>query len=202
MADADELGADRDERAVDRCDNIALERLRAAGRATVAARRVDRLDLLDAVGQVRGARRGVDDDHDVGAGRVGDQRVGGAERAAQLAGCEAGQPALLLGGRAGVLDRQRGERAAQERHRARVAELLEQDAELDDAEPLAAVLLADRDAGPAQLAQLARERVVVGARLGGLADLRHRRAVGQQVMRGALDLLLVLGQCESHLRSS
>src|SRR4051812_36380119 len=83
---------------------------------------------------------------------------GGAGGAARLAG----------GGRAGVvgaarlLEGERGERGAEERRRrAGVAELLEQDAQLDESEALAAVLLADGDARPAELAELGGQRVVV-----------------------------------------
>ena len=66
-----------------------------------------------------------------------------------------GQPALALLVGAGVLEHEPGGRVRQERQRReRVAELLHQDHQLDDAEALAAVLLVDEDARPAELAEL------------------------------------------------
>ena len=96
-------------------------------------------------------------------------------------------------------DRQRGERAAEERRgRHRVAQLLEQHRQLDGAEALAAVLLGDRDAGPAELAQLPPQRVVVGA-APRRPRARARTASGrEQLARGRLDLVLVLGEVEVH----
>ena len=86
-------------------------------------------------------------------------------RAAQLARRDARQPALLLLVGAGRLDHQAGRGVREERHRRqRVAELLHQDHQLDDAEPLAAVLLVDEDARPAELAELLPGVVVVARR--------------------------------------
>jgi hypothetical protein len=92
-----------------------------------------------------------------------------------------------------VLDRERGERRAQQRHGSeRVAELLREHGQLDDAEALAAVLLPHRDAGPAEAAQLAPQRVVAPAGLGRLADLGERRAAREQLARRVLDRALVV----------
>ena len=65
-------------------------------------------------------------------------------------------------------------------------------------EALAAVLLGDGDAGPAELRQLAPQALVGAARLGVLAHALGPGAVGQQLARGALDVALVVGQSEVH----
>ena len=74
--------------------------------------------------------------------------------------------------------------------------------QLDGAEALAAVLLGDRDARPAELAQLRPQRVVGRPRLGVLAHALGLGALGQQLPRGALDVALVVGQSEVHVRAS
>ena len=134
-----------------------------------------------------------------GAGAA-DEQVGAARRAHQLAGREAGQPALALGLRAGVLQQRRGEHRGQEGHRGDAApELLAEDRQLDPAQALAAVLLGDRDAGPPELAELAPQRVVGPARLGVLAHALGPGAVGEQLAGRALDVALVVGQSEVHV---
>ena len=86
-----------------------------------------------------------------------------------------GEPALALLVGAGALDQQAADRVRQEGgRRARVAELLAEDHQLDHPEALAAVLLVDRDPGPAELADLLPEVVVVAPRLGQLAHLLRR----------------------------
>ena len=60
------------------------------------------------------------------------------------------------------------------------------------------MLLGDRDARPAELAQLLPERLVGGAGLGVLADALGAGALGQQLAGGALDLALVVGEPEVH----
>jgi hypothetical protein len=123
-------------------------------------------------------------------------------RGAQLTRRDPGQPALLLLLRAGRLDHEPGSGIGEERHRGeRIPELLHQDDQLDHAEPLAAVLLVDEDAGPAQLAELLPGVVVVGAGLRELADALELEAVGEQVLRGPLDRLLVVREVEVHLGS-
>ena len=77
-------------------------------------------------------------------------------------------------------------------------ELLAQDRQLDRAEALAAVLLGDGDAGPAELAELLPQRLV-GA--GGLRVLAHALGAGaraEQLAGGALDVALVVGEPEVH----
>jgi len=180
---ADELGRHGHERAVERLAG----RQRSALHAAVAARRVDGLDALAP------ERHAVEPDDESGPARVRDERLARAERAHGLAG-----------GKRGRLRRgQRRQRGAQERHgRDGVAELLGQHRELDDPEPLAAPLLTHGDARPAQLAQLAPQRLVEAVLLErrGTHAL-PRRAAGEQLARGALDLLLVLVEVESHVRS-
>ena len=66
------------------------------------------------------------------------------------------------------------------------------------AESAAAVLLGDRDPGPAELAQLVPQRLVGGAQLGVLADALGLCPLGQQGPGGALDLPLVVGEAEVH----
>ena len=98
-----------------------------------------------------------------------------------------------------MLDQRRGEHGGQERDgRDRAAELLAQDRQLDGAEPLAAVLLGDGDAGPAELAELLPQRVVGAARLGVLAHALRRGARAEQLAGGALDVALVVGEPEVH----
>ena len=112
---------------------------------------------------------------------------------------DAGQPALLLLVRARELEREPRRGVRQERHRRqRVAELLHQDHELDDAEPLAAVLLVDEDAGPAELGHLLPGVVVVAARLGELAHALRLEARGEQLVGRPLDRLLVVREVEVH----
>ncbi len=152
VAHADELRADRHERAIDSAANVARERLAVVGvRAHVrsGAGRVDRRHRghVCALGSQHARRVIVVDKHEhIRLGRA-DHELGlvaarDPERAVQLAAREPRQPALALLGRAGVLEQRAREHAGQERHgRERGAELLAQDRQLDPAEPLAAVLL-------------------------------------------------------------
>src|SRR5205085_4784176 len=78
--------------------------------------------------------------------------------------------------------------------------LLREDGELDDAEADAAVRLGDPDRRPAEIAELRPQRLVVSLALGGGAHLRQARAPGEQVVRGALDLLLLMVEIEVHVR--
>ena len=83
-----------------------------------------------------------------------------------------------------------------------VADLLEQDRELDGAQALPAVRLGDRDSRPAELRELAPQRDVGGPRLGVLAHALGLRAVGEELARRALDLALIVRIAEVHVRSS
>ena len=119
---------------------------------------------------------------------------------AQLARGDPGQPALALLVGPGHLEREAGGDAGEEgQRRERVAELLHQDHELDDAEPLAAVLLGDEDPGPAELADLLPGVVVVAPALGERANALGREARREEVLGGALDRLLVVGEVEVHV---
>ena len=69
---------------------------------------------------------------------------------------------------------------------------------LDDPESLAAVLLVDKDARPAELGHLLPGVVVVVAGLGQLAHALGLEARGEQLVRGALDRLLVVREVEVH----
>ncbi len=109
VADADELGADRDEGPVDPAPATSPGML-LAGCSRARTRAVGRVGSIDAMG-VTSASRGVEHgarrrrpiEHDhVGARRaddeLGDTVAGAAESAGDLAGGEPGQPALALGG--------------------------------------------------------------------------------------------------------
>ena len=172
LADADELGR---ERAGAASGDVAPECRPLPRHLRVAARRVDRLEPGDVrVGAVDHPRAAILDQDDHG-GAVGVGReAGAAEATGQLAGRQPGEPAGALRVGPAVLERERGERGAEERgRRDRVAELLEQDRQLDGAQPLAAVLLGDRDPGPAERAQLGPQLGVVDARLRRRADPRE-----------------------------
>jgi hypothetical protein len=54
------------------------------------------------------------------------------------------------------------------------------------------VLLADEDAGPAELAELAPGGLVVLGLLRELADPLHLEALGEELLGGALDRVLVV----------
>ena len=156
----------------------------SSGSPPSATRAAGRVGSIAATGVTSASSRASDpgravlDEHEDGRVRAaGDQArdaacsVGVADRAGQLARGEAGEPALALLGRAGVLDQRRREHGRQERDGGDGApELLAEDRELDRAEALAAVLLGDGDAGPAELGELLPEAVVGAAGLGVLAD--------------------------------
>jgi hypothetical protein len=131
-----------------------------------------------------------------------DQQVGIAERAAPLPGGDVRQPSLLLLVGAGTLEHQPGTGVGEERQRrAGVAELLAEDDQLDHPEPLAAVLLGDRDARPAELGDLGPEGVVVAVAFGELADDGGSESRGEELPRGLLDLRLLVVEVESHALS-
>ena len=121
-----------------------------------------------------------------------------------LAGRDSRQPRGALLVDAGGLMHEPGGGVREERgRRAGVAELLAQDRELDHAEPLAAVLLGDRDARPAEVADLLPERVVVGARLRRLADLRRGlKRLAEDLAGRLLDLALLVVEVRSPCGSS
>src|SRR5207245_6097004 len=109
------------------------------------------------------------------------------------------QEALVLLRRARVLDQRARQHAREERDRRDgAAELFAQDRELDAAHALAAVALGERDAGPAELTQLAPQLLVAAPRLGVLAHALGTRTLGQQLASRALDLALVVGEAEVH----
>ena len=173
-------------------------------RVTRAVARGSRRSARAARARVRRPRRArapspsFSDEHGRALG-VGDHRSlrRGSKAAAPRASPEAipgSQRWLLLVG-ARVLD----ERGPPRRWRgtgdgrAGVAELLAEDHQLDHAEPLAAVLLGDRDAGPAELADLAPEGVVVGCRT------RRARGPSPGVKRAARNsrAVALISRCSS-----
>ena len=106
--------------------------------------------------------------------------------------------ALLVG--AAERQRQAGDRVGEQRRgRQRVAHLLEEDGEVDDAEPLSAPLLGQRQAGPAELGHLLPVGLLEAVlALGQLADPLRLVAGGEEVARGRLDRLLLVGEVEVH----
>ena len=89
----------------------------------------------------------------------------------------------------------------QRRGRQRVAHLLEEDGELDDAEALSAPLLGQRQAGPAELGHLVPVGLLEAVlALGQLADALGLVAGGEEVVGGRLDRLLLVGEVEVHRR--
>src|SRR6185312_4838069 len=208
VADPDELRADRHERAAEARAGALAERLAVLAGADAGGRsgRVDGVDgaHLGFLGAQHAPGAVLLDEHEQAGLAAADHELGGAvdrraESADRLPAGEARQPARLLLGGPVLLDQGRRHRAGQERDgRERAAELLAEDRELDLAEALAAVLLGDRDPGPAELAELGPEGVVVRPGLGVLAHLRGARASRQQLAGGALDLALVVGQAEVH----
>ena len=160
LADADDLGRDRGADAVGgaRAERLAVaaghaRRSGASGRSRRAARpsapvdRAPRRRRRAARARRRPRRRRT-------------ARACRRRRSPRRTRGRAGARALLVG--AAGLDHGGGDGGREERRRrARVAELLEQHGQLDGAEALAAVLLGDRDARPAELDELAPQRVVV-----------------------------------------
>ena len=110
-------------------------------------------------------------------------RAGVPERrdAAQLAGGQRPQAALALLVGAAERERQAGDRVREQRRgRQRVAHLLEEHGEVDDPEALAAPLLGQRQAGPAELGHLLPVGLLeAGLGVGELAD-PLRFVAGQQ----------------------
>ena len=171
LAHADELRADRDERAVDAAGAVARRAARrrrrrrsrappsASGRSTATgltsascarqqARRCRRLRRARSRPPRRRRSRAprCRRPRTPSAPIVSPEASPGSQRSR----CS-GEPACSIS--------VRRHRARQERHRReRASELLAQDRQLDRAEALAAVLLGDRDPRPAQLAQLAPQR--------------------------------------------
>ena len=130
----------------------------------------------------------------------GRRRAGVPERrrAAQLARGQRPQEALALVVGAAERERQAGDRVGEERRGGeRVAHLLEEDGELDDAEPLPAPLLGQRQAGPAELGHLVPVGLLEAVlALGQLADPLGFVAGGEEVAC-AVDLIA----CCSSVRS-
>ena len=145
------------------------------------ARRVDRRQLLAACLVCRAV--GVDDAID--RAEPGHEPAH-LDRPALLAGCD---PCPLLRAEPRQREPDRREIGAGVE---RVAELLEQDRLLDEAEAGAPVLLGDRDAEPAELRQL-------GPGVGGCLPVAVERvAVGEPAARLALQLLLLVREGEVH----
>jgi len=65
-------------------------------------------------------------------------------------------------------------------------------------ESLATIVLRDGDTRPAELRDLLPEAAVIGARLGQFPHLRGRKTGGEELVGGALDLLLFVVQVEVH----
>ena len=103
------------------------------------------------------------------------------------------EPPRLAGG---VEQQRRRPRRRQRRRRARVAELLGHDRQLDDAE----AGLRDRQLGPAEPDDLVPLRVGEAALLlqREPPDLLELVAGAEELARGALDVLLVVGEVEVH----
>ena len=159
LGDAHALRRERDLADAARARDVARHRIAALGLdAEVGAGGVDEVELLERrVGGLDELRAvAVGEDQDRGAACRAEDRVGVAGhlgRAALLARGDAREPLLLLLVRARGLDHGAGVGVGDERRRRqRVAEFLLEDDQLDRAEPLAAVLLVDRDPGPAELA--------------------------------------------------
>ncbi len=138
--------------------------------------------------------------HREGADRGRATGVPKCRRAAQLALGQRTQEALPLVVGATEREGEPGDRVGEERRgRQGVAHLLEEDGELDDAEAVPAPLLGQRQPGPAQLGHL----VPVGAleavlALGQFADALGLVARREEVVRGRLDRLLLVGEVEVH----
>ena len=207
LGDPGELRAERDQGPVGGPLHVAGERIATVRRdPRVAAGSVDQLDRLD-LGVAHLDQDGVvavvEDEH-AGPVSIGHKIVGpGLERrrTALPARGNSGEPALPLLIAPRVTDEQARRGVGQERRgRAGVAQLLAQDRQLDRPQAQSPVLLGDGDPGPAQLADLAPERVVVAARLGCLAHLGQRGALGQHLAGGLLDRPLLVVEAEVHRR--
>lgn len=203
LADADHLGGEsggEERRRLPPRIGVRGHGVRPVPQATEAARGIDRHQRL--AGAVTGAVHLpepalVDEQRRRAASAVDDQ-LRAADPHPRLAPQQPWQ-VLAQASLAVAVDDRRRHRRGQERHRgARVAELLEQHRELDDPQPLPAVLLRDRDARPAEVADLAPELLVVLAGGRRLAHPRPRRAGAEQLTGDRLDLPLVLIEVEIH----
>jgi hypothetical protein len=123
------------------------------------------------------------------------------QRADDLAGCQSRQPSLLLRTRAAVHDRQggqhcRGEERARHHH---LAELLEQECEIEQLQLGAAVGFRHHQPHPPELRHLAIERArkafLVARRL---AHQTRRALAGEELRRRALQHLLIFVESEIH----
>src|SRR5262249_34076897 len=122
-----------------------------------------------------------------------------AEGPGRLTGCELRQPFGLLLVRAGLRDHEGSARSPE--HGAGgtgIARLLQQHRQLNHPQTLATVVLRHRDPRPAQLRDLLPERVVVGAGLRQVPDLLGLEARSEELVRGPLDLLLLVVEVEVH----
>ena len=121
-------------------------------------------------------------------------------RATQSALGERPQKALALLVGAAQRQRQAGNRVREQRRGGqRVAHLLEEHRQLDDAEPLPTPLLGERQPGPAELGHLVPVGLLEAVlALGQLANPLGLVARGEEVMRGRLDRLLLVGEIEVH----
>ena len=130
------------------------------------------------------------------------RRAGVPERrgAAQLARRQRPQEALALVVGAAEREREAGDRVGEERRGGqRVAHLLEEHGEVDDPEPLAAPLLGQRQAGPAELGHLVPVALVeAGLGVGELAHPVGFVAGGEKVLGGRPDRLLLVCEVEVH----
>ena len=131
--------------------------------------------------------------------QLGDAVARRPKRTDRLAAGKPGKPACTLLRRAGLLDQDCSQHAGQQGHGRKCApKLLAKDRQLDQPEPLPAVLLGDRDPRPAKLAKLTPEHLVETTGLGMLAYALRPGPLCQQLAGGALDLALVCAQAEVH----
>ena len=192
-------------RAVQRGGRVARQRLAVAAHARVAARRVDRVDRLDVgvgAGDAAQAPRRALDQHDHRRVRAAGHEV----RACRTRRSARRTPAPAASARAARRCRRARSRARPARSPSSgvaahgVAELLEQHRQLDGAEPLAAVLLGDRDARASRArtaratARRRRGRASAAARTRSNGERR-----GEQLARGRLDLRWSSVEVEVHV---
>ena len=128
-----------------------------------------------------------------------------AAREHELARGDARQQRPLLLGAAELRDRQRAEqRGLEQRDRRRAASgFFEDQRELEEAEPAAAVRLGQRDAEQARLRELPPQLAVEARRAGALerALALVARALGEDLARELGDLLLIVAEGEIHGRA-
>jgi hypothetical protein len=163
----------------------------------VGARRVHHQHLLTIQDDTVAVRLGL---HAELADRRAGARLEEGDRATRLAARQRPQPALALGVVADRRQDQAGDRGGEQRRGSeRVAHLLEEHCEVDDAEPLSSPLLRQRQAGPAELGHLLPVGLLEAMlALGQLADPLRFVAGGEELARGRLDRLLLVGEVEVH----